>query len=178
MDCDSPDVEVCAGYALSTRTSCLALGAAGVWEPRHGLQHSRAKHSSWASTAGLVILGGEMSPQTTEILHSDGTSSPGFPLQHRTWSACTIGDPATDSVVVTGGQDTRTRATRYNLQGWLEELPSLASPGRYNHACAAYTRADGARVGRAEGNILDRLCTSAGSVGGRGIEREQQLPPG
>ena len=59
-----------------------------------------------------------------------------------------------------------------------DRLPSLASPGRYNHACAAYTRPDGARVGRAEGNILDWLCTGAGSVGGRGVEPEQQLPPG
>ena len=49
-----------------------------------------------------------------------------------------------DSVVITGGRETLTTVSRYNDQGWLEDLPELIT-GRYFHACAEFT-AGGRRV--------------------------------
>ena len=54
--------------------------------------------------------------------------------------ACAI--PGEDSVIVTGGQftggyDTRTIVSVYNIEGWLEDLP-LLNTGRYYHACTSY----------------------------------------
>ncbi len=44
-----------------------------------------------------------------------------------------------DTVVITGGGDTMTTVSRYDVQnGWLEDLPGLIT-GRYSHACAGYT---------------------------------------
>ena len=50
--------------------------------------------------------------------------------------ACAI--PDTDTVVLTGGSDTRTTVSRYNDKEWLENLPDL-NIGRFRHACAGYT---------------------------------------
>ena len=48
----------------------------------------------------------------------------------------------TDHFVVTGGTGASyTLATKYNLAGWLEDLPAL-NKGRQNHGCAWF-RADG-----------------------------------
>ena len=51
--------------------------------------------------------------------------------------ACSIPDPSTASVIVTGGRDTRTTVSRYGEQGWLEDLPKL-NVGRDNHGCGSY----------------------------------------
>ena len=53
--------------------------------------------------------------------------------------ACAI--PDEDSVVITGGRasGTRKKASRYNRQGWVEDLPDI-SIGRLHHACAGYTK--------------------------------------
>ena len=57
-------------------------------------------------------------------------------------NACAI--PDNNTVVITGGHNTRTSVSRYNDQGWIEDLPSLIT-GRYGHACAGYT-SEGNRV--------------------------------
>ena len=50
--------------------------------------------------------------------------------------SCSIG--LTDHVVVTGGSWlSNVLATKYNLDGWMEDLPAL-NDGRQNHACAWY----------------------------------------
>ena len=50
---------------------------------------------------------------------------------------CAIPDPDTDTVVITGGLDTLTTVSVYNVQGWQEDLPSL-NIGREGHACTSY----------------------------------------
>ena len=49
--------------------------------------------------------------------------------------ACAI--PQGDSVMVTGGSDTKNTVSVYNVEGWLEDLPPL-NTGRYLHACSSY----------------------------------------
>ena len=45
-------------------------------------------------------------------------------------------------MVITGGASgTRKKASRYNRQGWVEDLPDM-SIGRFHHACAGYTKND------------------------------------
>ena len=58
---------------------------------------------------------------------------------------CSIADPATNTVVVTGGVYTETVVSLYGEEGWVKDLPSL-NQGRNYHACAAYYRDDGDRV--------------------------------
>ena len=50
--------------------------------------------------------------------------------------ACAI--PDLDTLVITGGGDSLTTVSRYNVGGWLEDLPGLIT-GRHWHACAGYT---------------------------------------
>ena len=45
-----------------------------------------------------------------------------------------------DTVVITGGDNTREKVSVYSVQGWQEDLPEL-NIGRLAHACAAYTTA-------------------------------------
>ncbi len=59
-------------------------------------------------------------------------------LLHYYSMACAIPDPDTDTVVVTGGQwQVVSTVSVYNVQGWLEELPSL-NTRRRRHACTSY----------------------------------------
>ena len=57
----------------------------GGWVVSHILLEDRAHHSSWQSPAGLVLIGGEYSGRTTELLSSsDSSSSSNFTLQYWT----------------------------------------------------------------------------------------------
>merc|ERR1719150_2878405 len=58
-------------------------------------------------------------------------------MKYDTASACSIPDPLSATVLVTGGSNTMTRVSRYSRAGWLADLPPL-SVGRYNHACGGY----------------------------------------
>ena len=58
--------------------------------------------------------------------------------------ACSIEDPDTETVVITGGSGTNITVSVYGLQGWVEDLPSLITGRRY-HACTSYMSA-GTRV--------------------------------
>ena len=58
-----------------------------------------------------------------------------------TRSACSIPDPSSSSVVVTGGSDGHhagvDTVSRYGSGGWLEDLPHL-TVGRQYHGCGGY----------------------------------------
>ena len=52
--------------------------------------------------------------------------------------ACII--PLGDHVVITGGQITKTTVSKYDEEGWVEDMPSL-NQGRYSHGCTSFTSA-------------------------------------
>jgi hypothetical protein len=54
-------------------------------------------------------------------------------------------DLTSDSVIITGGRDTMSTVARYDVLGWVEDLPSLVV-GRYDHCCGSFLRGDGAQV--------------------------------
>ena len=53
--------------------------------------------------------------------------------------ACAI--PDGEAVVLTGGESSiiRSKVSRYNKDGWMEDLPDL-NMGRWAHGCAGYKR--------------------------------------
>ena len=55
---------------------------------------------------------------------------------HQFSIACAIDDE--DSVVLTGGINSKSQVTRYNVKGEATTLPSLIT-GRYGHACGRVT---------------------------------------
>ena len=76
-------LEACGGGGSAPRTTCVRLEA-GSWTPSHQLVEQRF-HLSWASPAGTLLMGGILSPQTTELLDANtGDSVTSFPLKYRT----------------------------------------------------------------------------------------------
>ena len=64
--------------------------------------------------------------------------------------ACSIPDYETDTVVLTGGLDTyndtdTTSVERYDLKGFVENLPSL-NQAREGHGCGYFYNKDGVKV--------------------------------
>ena len=67
------------------KVTCVRFSG-GSWNQSYGLEVWRSSHSSWASPAGILIMGAERGPdtKTTEILNDshDGESVPHFPLKY------------------------------------------------------------------------------------------------
>ena len=57
----------CGGQDYDDATSCSTLTATG-WTKSHNLVYQRRKHASWNSPDGLLLIGGEYSLRTTELL--------------------------------------------------------------------------------------------------------------
>ena len=77
-------LEACGGDSSTVQTTCVRLEA-GSWTPSHQLLQKRAYHSSWASPAGTLLMGGWYSEKTTELLDTNtGDSVMSFPLKYRT----------------------------------------------------------------------------------------------
>ena len=53
--------------------------------------------------------------------------------------ACSI--QLKELVIITGGKLTANKATVYNTEGWVEDLPSL-NMGRYSHGCGHFVNMD------------------------------------
>merc|ERR1719186_1830473 len=70
---------------------------------------------------------------------------PAFDMKYSTVGACAIPDLVTDSVIITGGEDSVSVVSRYDRMGWVEDLPHLIE-GRDHHGCGSYLRVDGTQV--------------------------------
>ena len=67
-----------------TDASCIKFSG-GKWKPSHKLKEERDAHSSWASPAGTVLMGGSFSGKTTEVLDdTTGVSIMHFSLKYET----------------------------------------------------------------------------------------------
>ena len=80
---------VCGGYSSSTWSSCIKLQPNGGWAQSHTLQEprlrlidrvtmitilSRRRHSSFYTTDGIILMGGEDSRSTAELAAKDGST--------------------------------------------------------------------------------------------------------
>ena len=83
VDHSMEGLTVCGGY--NTQTSCISLSE-GVWANTTTLLQARVHHSSWASSSGVILLGGRdlNSSQTTERIQQNGTSVGSFDLKYLT----------------------------------------------------------------------------------------------
>ena len=85
-------------------------------------------HSTWTIRDGRC--------QVLYILpNQNNDNDPHHHLRHH----CAIEDD--EEVVLTGGSDTWSLVTRYNVEGEATTLPSLIT-GRHSHACGRVTTAD------------------------------------
>lgn len=138
-------LHICGGY--STRSTCLQFQA-GTWVPSHHLTQDRYRHSSCVLGDRELIMGGEGSNTTTELLVSSTQykSTQQYSLKYPTQDVCSISDSHFRSVYVTGGYYTKNIVSQYSMQGrWMRDLPELLE-GRRNHGCGAYLTKDGVQV--------------------------------
>ena len=71
---------ICGGYYHSL--TCLSL-LSGEWVATHVLHHRRYASNSWDTSQGLLILGGDDSPHTSEVVPADSNQQ-SFPMQYQT----------------------------------------------------------------------------------------------
>ena len=114
----------------------------GQWRSSNTLLHSRGHHASWGVEAGVILLGGaaqgeDTERRTSEIVRPDGSGEETFAMKFPTGFvfsvhhhllnfiiydigslACTIPDPSTSTVIVTGGVFTPTRRRVYR---WADQ---------------------------------------------------------
>jgi len=138
------EMTVCGGFVTSTGTSCLTL-IDGTWQTTTTLLEERDEHSSWASPSGVILLGGEGSPRTSERIQEDGTSVSGFTLEHSLLYACAINLGST--VILTGGADyyNYNRVSEYSESGFTRDLPQLQQ-GRCYHGCSYFENEAGTKT--------------------------------
>jgi len=151
---------VCGGYPLSDEKSCIVWTYGSTsWTHLHTTSTARVAHVGWVPPSlpdSIVLLGGSANAAklTAEIVPGGGT----FDLHHSGYDACGI--PDEDTIVMTGGYPSHDYVTRYNVNGFVEELPQL--PGnRYGHACAALpsTKAFIVAGGKDGSNVLSSVLT-------------------
>ena len=81
-------LEVCGGDYIrnsTTNTTCITF-TSGQWVTSHALTEERWDHTSWSTDAGILLMGGVYSGNTTELI-SPGVydAVPGFGMQYYTW---------------------------------------------------------------------------------------------
>jgi len=129
---------ICGGGDAAATTSCLHYGVGGWSKYNWNLKEKKKHHLSWIlpNGNGVQLLGGYYGGKTSEIVSSAGSSRDGFNLKYETSNACGIQHD--DVFIITGGSYTMTTVSRYNMIGWVEDLPSLNHRGRMGHACGHY----------------------------------------
>jgi len=125
---------VCGGEPTNEAKSCIVWTHGSTnWTHLHTTSAARDSHVAWVPPSlpnSIVLLGGwGASHLTAEIVPGGGT----FALRHSGLHACGI--PDEDTIVMTGGGN-HYYVTRYNVNGFVEELPHLPE-NRYLHVCAA-----------------------------------------
>jgi len=121
--------------------SCISWVAGNTsWTHFYTMSVARWGHTAWTPTSlpdSIVLLGGRdggrasATKLTAETVPSGGS----FELKHNGDDACGIHE-AGNTFVLTGGNPAHKYVTRYNVNGFVEELPQLPE-NRAGHACAA-----------------------------------------
>ena len=75
----------CGGYDSATRRSCIKFEDGSWTTLTDNLVEERYRHSSWVTPDGdILLIGGQYSNTTTEIVYQDGTSIRSFDLKYDT----------------------------------------------------------------------------------------------
>jgi len=130
---------VCGGYRYGYHDSCNSWVAGNTsWTPFHTMSVARDWHTAWTPSSlpdSIVLLGGYggswgSASLTAEMVPGERS----FNLSHSGYLSCGIPD-AGDTIVLTGGYSHK-YVTRYDVNGFVEELPELPER-RHGHACGA-----------------------------------------
>jgi len=133
------DVLVCGGkgrnHGTDTFRDCIAHNS--NWAEHSTLIEPRMHASTVVMKSGDVyILGGEFSPDTSDVLRSGSkTWTRGPKLDHPTYMACATDINATSFVTIGGGVE-ENDVSLYNTQtgSWSKPWPKLTE-GRRGHSC-------------------------------------------
>ena len=75
----------CGGGASAIRKSCIKFEDGSWTTLTDNLVEERYRHSSWVTPDGdILLIGGQYSNTTTEIVYQDGTSIRSFDLKYNT----------------------------------------------------------------------------------------------
>ena len=117
----------------------------GEWTIFYEMEESFEGHSSWEIDQGMFLLGG-FNGATTFVPKPGEEERPAFELAHKSSRyGCAITDLVSDSVVMTGGGVGESFVTRYDREGFVEELPQMLV-ARQDHGCGSFLRSDGTQV--------------------------------
>lgn len=138
-----PTIDMLQGKIITCyEDSCEQL--TDTWETLAQIAvHDRKYHTSAVTPSGLLLVGGSVSPITTELVSVDGGQSvQSFSLERPGWKDhCSIQINAT-TMVLSGGQGTESLTTEYSDLGSGAEVATrrLANlvTGRTHHACGAF----------------------------------------
>merc|ERR1719312_362846 len=145
---------ICGGYYTRTRNNCRQWNSKERKFPSktvHEFKPSRYFHVSWTPVSEkkeTFLIGGGTSRNSSNVVkqgviegYKGPETLPNLPL----WGACSIPDPDTDTVIITGGNTDykspkapQLRVTSlYNEDGFIENFGNLTFR-RMNHGCTSY----------------------------------------
>ena len=85
VDHTMDSLEICGGFYSSPTNTCITF-TSGQWVTSHALTEQRWEHISWSTDAGTILMGGEDSGRTTELIsQGEYDGIPWFDMQYRTW---------------------------------------------------------------------------------------------
>ena len=152
---------LCGGYVEGTKNNCRQWNSTeGMFpeKPVHEFEPGRYLHVSWTpvSEEETFLFGGRHAHTNTSAIVTPGifNGREGFNLTQLThgyfWGACSIPDPETDTVIISGGCDDGYPehychfTSQYNQSGFVEYFGNLTHPRKF-HGCTSYV-ADNKRV--------------------------------
>ena len=145
-----PTVNLVSGRLVACYNDKCDIYQEGHWQHLQNTKVPRKFHSSAATKDAVLLIGGLSdtgeSETSTEWIPMDGSpAQPGpFAIRHG-FQHCTI-QISENIIVVTGGHETGSYVTEYDLvEGYETPLTPLGRP-RYNHACAVYQDGGGQQV--------------------------------
>ena len=73
----------CGGFKNNSEKSCVRFSKGEEeWKKSHTLKKRRWSHVSWDSPDGVLLMGGQGSFTTTELLTNNGDTTPGFKIKY------------------------------------------------------------------------------------------------
>jgi len=142
-----PTANLVSGQPITCYGDSCEIYNNGQWDHLTETRSRREGHSSAVREDRILLIGGRAS-SSTEWISADGSPSQAGPFEVRHGSEhCTI-QLSADLIVVTGGRDTESYVTEYQLSGndGNETPLTPMSQSRRYHACGVYQGAAGQQV--------------------------------
>ena len=153
---NGPTVNFVAGQLVTCLRDRCDIYQNKTWSKLTDTRSTRWFHSSAQTEDRILLIGGHGTTSTEWIPLDGGPSQPGpFRVRHGS-SHCTIQSQVfTNTIVVTGGSDTLSYVTQYQLTGDSNEIVmTQLTTQRSNHACGVYRTCTGQQVQIDSGLLL------------------------